>query len=47
VLGTILLNKSYFDTQTIEVDVTALTNGLYVLQVKSNNKTFTTKFIKE
>jgi DNA-binding beta-propeller fold protein YncE len=47
VLGEIVLTQQLGSSNNANIDITQLSNGLYFIQVKDNNKLFTQKFIKQ
>jgi hypothetical protein len=47
VLGENVLTQQIGSSNAASIDIASLTNGLYFIQVKDNNKLFTQKFIKQ
>ncbi len=47
VLGEIILSKQIENTENAKLNVSQLSNGIYFLQVKTNNKVFTQKIVKQ
>lgn len=45
--GAVLMNKEFFQTSNIELDIARLTSGLYIVEIYNNSKTATYSFIKK
>jgi len=45
--GKVLMNKNYFQSETIEINTTSLKNSIYILQIEFDRSIYRQKIIKE